>query len=116
MWLWPLLGGRDICGKRRGGDRVTSSFAFSSQGLLGRALLSRVIHVVVPLQDQLGDGHHPVPCRLHEVQHGGERLGRVEGGVMEEDDGAALHLACDPLGDLRGGELLPVQTVASGNL
>lgn len=30
---------------------------------------------------------------------------------MEETDGPGLHLTCYPLGDLRSGKILPVQTV-----
>ena len=33
------------------------------------------------------------------------------GSVVEEDDGPGLDLACHPLGDIGGGEVLPVQRV-----
>ena len=75
-----------------------------------------MIHIVVAGEDDLRDGDNFVSRRLEEVQNGGQSLGGVESGVVEEDDGAGLRLAGDPFGDLPGGQLLPVQTVASGNL
>jgi hypothetical protein len=39
----------------------------------------------------------------------------VEGRIVEQYDGAALHAAGHPLGDLRGGDVLPVQAVPAGN-
>jgi len=80
------------------------------------ALPASVVHVVVPGEDDLGDGHHFVPVGPEVLQNGGQGLGCVQCGVMEEADGAGLHLAGDPFGDLGGAQFLPVQTVASGNL
>ena len=45
----------------------------------------------------------------------GQRLRGVEGGVVEEDDGAGLHPGRHPLRDLPGGELFPVQTIPIPN-
>lgn len=39
----------------------------------------------------------------------------MESSVVEETDGVALHLAGHPLGDFRGGQDLPIQTVHTGN-
>lgn len=39
----------------------------------------------------------------------------MEGGIVEEDNGAGLHLGHHPLGDVGGGQILPVQTVTIPN-
>ena len=39
----------------------------------------------------------------------------MEGGVVEQDDGAGLDLGGHPLDDLSGGQVLPVQAVTECN-
>ena len=80
---------------------------------LGRALppgvVDGVVGVVFAGEDQLRDGDEGVPLLEQGLQDAGQGLRRVDGRVVEQDNGAGLHLGGDPLGDLRRGELLPVQ-------
>ena len=62
-------------------------------------------------QDELGDGDKGVALPEQGLQNGGQGLRGVEGGVVEEYDGPGLYLAGDPLDNLRGGQVLPIQTV-----
>lgn len=39
----------------------------------------------------------------------------MEGSVVEEDNGAGLHLGHHPLGNVGSGQILPVQTVTIPN-
>lgn len=82
---------------------------------LGRALSAGVVHIVVAGEDDLGDGDHGVAIGLQIRENGGEGLRRVDGGVVKEADGAAGDLACNPLGDVRRRQLLPVQAVPHGS-
>ena len=77
----------------------------------GRTLASCVVDGVFPGEDHLGDGHKGVPLLKQTLDDVRQGLRGMEGGVMEENDGAGLYLAGHPLGDLTGGEVLPVQTV-----
>ena len=70
---------------------------------------------VLPLEDELGDGHEGVALLEQGLDDGGQGLRSVEGGVVEQHDGAGLHPGGDPLDDLVRGELLPVQAVHKGN-
>ena len=66
-------------------------------------------------QNELGDGDEGVPILQQGLEDGGQSLRGVEGGVVEEHNGAGLHLGGDPLGDLPGGDVLPVQAVPVPN-
>ena len=70
-----------------------------------------MIHIVLPLQKNLRYRNYDVAVILKILQYGWQRLRRVERGIVEETDGPGLHLTCYPLGDLRSGKILPVQTV-----
>lgn len=82
---------------------------------LARALPPGVVNGVVAGEDQLGDGHEGIALLSELFQNGGQGLGSVESCVMKEHDGARSHLAGHPLGDLVGGDLLPVQTIPIPN-
>ena len=77
-----------------------------------RTLPPGVVDGVFPIQDHLGNGHKSVTLLNEGSQDGRQGLRRVLGRIMEQNDGAGLDLCCDPLGDLLGGDLLPVQAVA----
>ena len=81
----------------------------------GRTLPSGVIDGVLPGEDDLGDGHEGVALPEEGLEDGGQGLRRMEGGVMEQDDGAWLDLGGHPLDDLAGGQVLPVQAVPAGS-
>ena len=49
------------------------------------------------LQDQLGDGQHGVALVDEMLQNAGQRLRRVERGVVEQHDAARLDLGRHPL-------------------
>ena len=70
---------------------------------------------IVAGEDQLGDGYKGIALLSELFQDGGQGLGGVEGRVMKENDGPRAYLAGHPLGDLVGGDLLPVQAVTIGN-
>ena len=62
-------------------------------------------------QDELGDGHEGVALLEQALEDIRQSLRGVEGGVVEEDNGTRAHLGGHPLGDLAGGDFLPVQAV-----
>lgn len=70
---------------------------------------------VVPGKDQLGDGHKGIALLGQLLQNRGQGLRGMEGGVVKEHDGTRSHPAGHPLGDLVGGNLLPVQAVTVPN-
>ena len=70
---------------------------------------------IVSGEDQLGDGHKGIALLGELFQNGGQGLGGVEGCVMKENDGPRAYLAGHPLGDLVGGDLLPVQGITARN-
>lgn len=76
-------------------------------------MVDGIVGVVLPGQDQLGDGHEGVPLLQQGLQDGGQGLRGVLGGIVEQDDGPGLDLGGHPLGDLAGREVLPVQGIAS---
>ena len=76
-----------------------------------RALPPGVVDGIVAGEDQLGDGYKGIALLSELFQDGGQGLGGVEGRVMKENDGPRAYLAGHPLGDLVGGDLLPVQAV-----
>ena len=78
-------------------------------------VVNGVVGVVGPRQQELGDWHKGVALLEQGLQNGGQGLRGVEGRVVEEDDRPRLHPAHHPLGDLFGGEVLPVQAVTVPN-
>ena len=81
---------------------------FSSSG---GELPAGVVDGVFPLQDELGDGYQVIAVLDQRLEDAGQSLWGVEGGIVEQDDGAGLDPGGDPLGDLLGGDLFPVQAV-----
>ena len=82
---------------------------------LRRTLPAGVVDGVFPRQNDLGYGHEGIPLLEEGLDDGGQGLRRVEGGVVEQDDGAGLDLGGHPLDDLSGGQVLPVQAVTERN-
>ena len=81
-----------------------------------RALPACVVDGVLPGKYNLGDGDKGVAFLEQRLQNGGLSLWGVDGGIVEENDGARLHLAGAPLGDLTGGDLLSVQAIHVPNV
>lgn len=79
------------------------------------ALTAGVVDGIFPGQNELGDGHKGIALLGQLLQNGGQRLGGVEGRIVKEHDGPRAHLAGYPLGDLFGGDLLPVQAIPIPN-
>lgn len=76
-----------------------------------RTLPSGVVNGVLPIQDDLGDRHKGVALLNKGGQDAGQRLRRMFGCVVEQDDGPGLDFPRDTLRDLLGGDLFPVQAV-----
>ena len=74
-------------------------------------LPSGMVNGVFSRQEDLGDGHKGVAVLKELFQNSGESFRGVFGSVVEQDDGAGLDLGGHPPGDLRGGEVFPVQTI-----
>lgn len=70
---------------------------------------------VLPGQDQLGDGHEGISFLQQTFDDAGQGLGGVLGGVVKQHDGTGTDFASDPLGDVGGGQVFPVQTVPTGS-
>ena len=81
----------------------------------GGALAAGVVDGIGLLQNQLRDGHKGIALLEQALQNTGEGLRGVEGGVVKEDNGAALHPGGHPLRNLLGGDLFPVQAVTVPN-
>ena len=62
-------------------------------------------------EDELGDGDEGVALLKQSFKNPRQSLRGMLGGVVEQDDGAGLDLGGDPLGDLGGRKVLPVQTI-----
>lgn len=80
-----------------------------------RALPPGVVDGIVPGEDQLGDGHKGIALLGELLQNGGQGLGSVESRIVKEHDRPRPYLAGHPLGDLFGGDFLPVQTIPIPN-
>ena len=74
-------------------------------------MVDDIIGIVGPWQDDLRDGHKGIALLEQGLNDTGQGLRGVEGGIVKEDDGTGLDLAHHPLGNLRGGKILPVQAV-----
>lgn len=83
---------------------------FAHRGLPA-GVINGVIRPTLALADQLGDGDDGIALSDEELQNPGQGFGRVLRRVMEEDDGAGLHLTRHPFCDLVRGDALPVKTV-----
>lgn len=88
------------------GTKNICSFDFSA-----RALPPGMVDGIIAGEDQLRDGHEGIALLGELFQDRGQGLGGVESRIMKENDGPRAYLAGHPLGDLVGGDLLPVQAV-----
>ena len=66
---------------------------------------------IVALQYDLRDGEEGVAVLQQRLDDAGESFRSVFSGVMEQYDGTGLDFGGHPLGDFRGGEVLPIQAV-----
>lgn len=67
-------------------------------------------------EEELGDGDYGVAVADEGLQNGRQRLRRVKGGVVEENDAAGAHLGTNALGNGGRVQVFPVQTITTGNL
>ena len=77
----------------------------------GGALAACVVDGIFAGQDQLGNGEEGETLLQKRFNNAGQCLRSMQGGVVKQHDGARLCPLGYPLGDLPGGEILPVQTV-----
>ena len=82
---------------------------------LCRELPPRVVDGVVSCQDQLADGQHGVALVDEVLQNAGQRLRRMQRGVVEQHDAPRLHLGRHPLIDGVRVVVLPIQGIPVGN-
>ena len=82
---------------------------------MASCVVDGVLLAAGPRQDELGDGHKGIALLQKSLDDAGQGLRGVEGGVVEQDDGARLDLGGDAPGNLAGGEVLPVQAVIERN-
>lgn len=66
-------------------------------------------------ENDLGDGNEGVALLNQRLQNRGQGLRGMECGVVEQHNGARLDLGGHPLGNLRRGQVLPVQAVTECN-
>ena len=78
-----------------------------------RELPAGVVDGVGRIEDQLTDGHNGIPVVDQAVEDGRQGLRRVQGGVVEQHDGAGFHRVHDLFGDGCGVWLFPVQAVTA---
>ena len=83
--------------------------------MLRRELPPGVVDGVGRIEDQLADGHNGVAVVDKTVEDGGQRLRRVQRGVVEQHDAPRLHLGRHPLAYRLRVVVLPVQRVPIGN-
>ena len=83
--------------------------------LIDRTLPTGVVDGIFAIQEDLGDGDEGVAVLEQGLDNAGQGLGGMFGSVVKKNDGAGLHFGGNPLGDLSGGEVLPVQTITAGN-
>lgn len=84
-------------------------------GAAGAALPAGMVHLIVPLQQDLRHRHDPEAVLQQILDHIRQGLRRVLGRVVEQHDIPALNAARHPLRNLRRAQVLPVQTVPDGN-
>ena len=82
---------------------------------LRRELPPCVVDGVISRQDQLADGYHGVAVIDEAGEDSGQRLRRMERGIVEQHDAPRLHLGGHPLADGVRIVILPVQGVPIGN-
>ena len=83
--------------------------------MLRRELPPGVVDGVGRIEDQLADGHNGVAVVDKTAEDGGQRLRRVQRGIVEQRDAPRLHLGSHPLAYRLRVVVLPVQRVPIGN-
>ena len=83
--------------------------------MLRRELPPGVVDGVGRIEDQLADGHNGVAIVDKTAEDGGQRLRRVQRGIVEQHDAPRLHLGRHPLAYRLRVVVLPVQGVPIGN-
>ena len=99
-----------FCLPGRGGAVLLRSVRVCGHGMLH----SGAVQQIVPVKEQLGELHEAKALIFQGGDDVGQGLRGVFGPVVEEKDAAAFGAADHPLGDLFGGEALPVQGVTIG--
>ena len=69
---------------------------------------------VIPVQNQLGNGDELISLLKQCLDDGRQGFRGVQGGVMEQHNGAGLDLGGDPLGNFSCWKIIPVQAVPAG--
>ena len=87
----------------------------SGLGDLPSCVVDGEVRAILPRQDKFAHRYHLIAVLFQPVQNARQGLGGMEGGVVEEDDGAGGHPVCDPLRDGGGVVVLPVQAVPAGS-
>ena len=82
---------------------------------LRRELPAGVVDGVGRGENELGDGEDGVAVVDEVGEDSGQRLRRVEGGVVEQHDAARLYLGGHPLADGVRVVILPVEGIPVGN-
>ena len=82
--------------------------------MLRRELPPGVVDGVGRIEDQLADGHNGVAVVDKAAEDGGQRLRRVQRGIVEQHDAPRLHLGRHPLAYRLRVVVLPVQGVPIG--
>ncbi len=60
-----------------------------------------MVDAVIAGEDELRNRCKGIPILYERLDNSRQRLGRMECGVVEEDDGTGLHPFQNPLGDFR---------------
>ena len=81
----------------------------------GRALPAGVVDGVFTVENDFGDGDKGIALLQQGLNNSGQGLRRVNGGVVEQNDGAGLYFPGDPTDDIVRRDLFPVQTVTARN-
>ena len=84
-------------------------------GTLLTGVVDGVVGAALAGKDELGDRDESVPFLEEGLDNAGQGFRGVLGGIVEEHDGAGLYLGGDPLGNLGGREVFPVQTIPHGS-
>ena len=92
-------------------DKPISAFL---RQFLRRKLPAGVVDGVGRVEDELGDGEDGVAVVDEVGEDSGQRLRRVEGGVVEQHDAARLYLGGHPPADGVRVVILPVEGVPIG--
>lgn len=99
-----------FCLPGRGGAVLLRSVRVCGHGMLHPGAVQQI----VPVKEQLGELHEAKALVLQDGDDIGQGLHGVRRAVVKEEDAAAFGAADHPLGDLFGGEALPVQGVTIG--